>query len=103
MKELRTREIKIRLSEIEFITLQQLKTKSRLAEWIRELALGQKPKQQYKKFDPNLLYEINRIGVNLNQIARYCNNIPASIDIVKIALSLQKIEMELQQIIDRID
>lgn len=103
MKELRSREIKIRLSEVEFITLQQLKTKSRLAEWIRELALGQKTKQQYKKFDPNLLLEINRIGVNLNQIARYCNNIPASMDIVKIALSLQKIEMQLQQIIDRID
>ena len=28
----------------------------------------------YKRTDPNLLYEVNKIGVNINQIARHLNS-----------------------------
>lgn len=34
----------------------------------------EKSKIIYKQTDPNLLYEVNKIGVNLNQIARRLNS-----------------------------
>ncbi|MDG4949246.1 MobC family plasmid mobilization relaxosome protein (plasmid) [Actinobacillus equuli subsp. haemolyticus] len=70
----REKEIKIRLTENEYQALLERKTKARLAEWVREVALEQQPKRQPKVIDPALLFELNRIGVNLNQIARQCNS-----------------------------
>jgi len=66
----RNKEIKVRLTEEEYEQLLQRKTKPRLAEWIRETCLDQKPKKQVSTIDPLLLYELNKIGVNLNQIAK---------------------------------
>jgi len=66
----RKKEIKVRLTEEEYKQLLQRKTKPRLAEWIRETCLGQKPKKEIATVDPLLLYELNKIGVNLNQIAK---------------------------------
>lgn len=66
----RKKEIKVRLTEEEYKQLLQRKTKPRLAEWIRETCLGQKPKKEIAIVDPLLLYELNKIGVNLNQIAK---------------------------------
>jgi len=66
----RSKEIKIRLTEEEYEQLLQRKTKPRLAEWIRETCLNQKPKKEVSTVDPLLLYELNKIGVNLNQIAK---------------------------------
>lgn len=66
----RKKEIKVRLTEKEYEQLLQRKTKPRLAEWIRETCLGQKPKKKVATVDPLLLYELNKIGVNLNQIAK---------------------------------
>jgi len=34
----------------------------------------EKRKIIYKKTDPNLLYQVNKIGVNINQIARHLNS-----------------------------
>ncbi|MDM3678930.1 plasmid mobilization relaxosome protein MobC, partial [Proteus mirabilis] len=42
------------------------------ATWLRSLSLNEKTKK-IMPVDPQLLYELNRIGVHLNQIARYCN------------------------------
>jgi len=67
--EKRKKVIAIRVTDSEYLALQQRKTKNRLAVWLRDLALGEKPKTQPKPVDPKLLYELNRIGVNLNQIA----------------------------------
>jgi hypothetical protein len=44
-----------------------------------EIENAPKPKKKkskiiYKRTDPNLLYEVNKIGVNLNQIARHLNS-----------------------------
>lgn len=94
----RTREIKIRLTESEYQALQERKTKARLAEWLRELALDQQPKRQPKPIDPKLLYELNRLGVNLNQIARHCNQRPPSIDLISIATSLKRLDEMLKDI-----
>lgn len=49
-------------------------------------------KVTYKKTDPQLIYELNKIGNNLNQIARNLNakkNID-NIEILKILVSIEK-------------
>lgn len=97
--EKRTKEIKVRLTETEYQKLQERKTKARLAEWLRELALDQQPKKQYTPIDPALLYELNRIGNNLNQVTRYLNSHKGKpLELVKIASALRAIEQELQEV-----
>jgi len=66
----RNKEIKVRLTQEEYEQLLQRKTKPRLAEWMRETCLDQKPRKEVATVDPLLLYELNKIGVNLNQIAK---------------------------------
>lgn len=62
--------IKIRVTQKEKDRLNELKTQSELASWMRELALKQNP---IKRADPNLVRAIGRIGSNLNQIAKHAN------------------------------
>ena len=97
----RNKRIEIAVTDDEYQQLQERKTKPRLAEWLRELALGQKPKRQPKSVDPALLFELNRIGVNLNQIARHCHQAPVSMETVNIALALRHIEAQLREVLDR--
>lgn len=99
----RNKRIEIAVTDDEYQQLQERKTKPRLAEWLRELALGQKPKRQPKSVDPALLFELNRIGVNLNQIARHCHQAPVSMETVNIALALRHIEAQLREVLDRAD
>ncbi|HEA3925833.1 TPA: plasmid mobilization relaxosome protein MobC [Staphylococcus aureus] len=99
----RNKRIEIAVTDDEYQQLQERKTKPRLAEWLRELALGQKPKRQPKSIDPALLFELNRIGVNLNQIARHCHQAPVSMETVNIALALRHIEALLREVLDRAD
>ncbi|HCC0196306.1 MobC family plasmid mobilization relaxosome protein [Proteus mirabilis] len=99
----RNKRIEIAVTDDEYQQLQERKTKPRLAEWLRELALGQKPKRQPKSIDPALLFELNRIGVNLNQIARHCHQAPVSMETVNIALALRHIEAQLREVLDRAD
>ncbi|WP_427834625.1 MobC family plasmid mobilization relaxosome protein (plasmid) [Actinobacillus pleuropneumoniae] len=94
----REKEIKIRLTENEYQALLERKTKARLAEWGREVALEQQPKRQPKVIDPALLFELNRIGVNLNQIARQCNSQKPSIDLVSVLATLREIEKNLKKL-----
>lgn len=62
--------IKIRVTQDEKDTLNDLKTQDELASWMRELALNQNP---IKRADPNLVRAIGRFGSNLNQIAKHAN------------------------------
>jgi len=91
----RHREIKIRVSEAEYEQLLQRKTKPRLAEWVRETCLNQKPAKRVSTVDPLLLYELNKIGVNLNQIARKVNhsknNIEWLVEIIHIEQQLSSL------------
>lgn len=96
----RTKRVEIALSEQEYAELLERKTKARLAEWIRETALGEKPKRSPKPVNPHLLYELNRIGSNINQIAKMCNIQQANIDLLRVSLALKEIEIELQKITD---
>ncbi|MDM3685949.1 plasmid mobilization relaxosome protein MobC, partial [Proteus mirabilis] len=64
---------------------------------LRSLSLNEKTKK-IKPVDPQLLYELNRIGVNLNQIARYCNQqaIFQAEDKIDLLATLANIEEQLQ-------
>jgi len=70
----RTKRVEVQFTDEEYELLLQRKTKSRLAEWMRETCLDQKPAKQVSTVDPLLLYELNKIGVNLNQITRKINS-----------------------------
>jgi len=73
----RIKEIKVRLTEEEYLLLLERKTKARLAEWVRETCLGSEPSKKAKsalKVDPTLLKELSKIGGNINQIARHLNS-----------------------------
>lgn len=98
----RTETIIIRLTPDEKKSLLKRKTKPRLAEWLRKVGLDQKLKHQSKSIDPKLLFELNKIGININQIARYCNQTTISMDKISIALALQNIETQLNEILKRI-
>lgn len=100
MKKLRTKRIEIAVTEDEYQQLLERKTKPRLAEWMREVALEQKSKRTVKPTDPNLLFLLNRIGTNINQIAKQCNTLKGSVDLVNVAIRLKEIEDKLDEIIN---
>ncbi|MDI2091883.1 plasmid mobilization protein [Commensalibacter oyaizuii] len=66
--EKRSKTIAIRVTQDEYEKLQKIKTKARLAEWMRERCLLER--YAVKKYDPDLVYEVNKIGVNINQITK---------------------------------
>ena len=74
------------------------KTKARLAEWIRDTVLFSEPQRKIKTVDPKLLFELNRIGVNLNQIAHQCNSQKPNIDLISVLAELRTIEKKLNEI-----
>lgn len=101
-KEKRTKRIEIAVTTDELVELHKRKTKPRLAEWMRETALNEKinRKPKIKPVDPKLLYELNKIGVNLNQIAKYCNAKKSDINLIEVALRLRSIEQALKGLIN---
>jgi len=90
--------VTIRLTQDEYDKLyQQAKALDiTLSQLLRKKISGDRERLT-TKCDKELLYEINRIGNNLNQIAKHCN-ITKSID--KLALqSLVEIERKINEII----
>ena len=89
--------VTIRFTDDEY---NQLKTKAdelgiSLSTYIRKKTLGNRGKIS-SKCDKELLYEINRIGNNLNQIAKHCNTTKI---IDKVVLkSLAEIEKKLNDL-----
>lgn len=75
-KILRDESIKIRLTKDEKATLEKIKTRKQLAPWAREVLLSQNQKKAKSNVnvDPKLIYAINRIGNNLNQITKKVNS-----------------------------
>ncbi|EFB5403052.1 plasmid mobilization relaxosome protein MobC [Proteus mirabilis] len=96
MQKKRNIKITVRYSDEE---LEQAQANSQgvFASWLRSLSLNEKTKK-IKPVDPQLLYELNRIGVNLNQIARYCNQqaIFQAEDKIDLLATLANIEEQLQ-------
>jgi len=61
------------------------------------ILLGIKPKiRKAKKADSHLLYELNKIGVNLNQIARMQNK--NNIEHAELLIALDQIYSEVKKI-----
>jgi len=64
---------------------------------MRSILLSYKPKiKKAKKADSNLLYELNKIGVNLNQIAREKNK--NNIEHAELLIALDQIYSEVKKI-----
>ena len=71
----KNKRVTIRLTDVEHknFTKQADELAISLSEFIR-LKLNNINKIKTSKCDKNLVYEINRIGLNLNQIAKYTNS-----------------------------
>lgn len=103
--EKRTENIKVRLTPSEKEKLQNIITKNNIkniSDFIRQIVLtGEFKTTQHQQTQQNyerLLYEINKIGNNLNQIARQCN-INKEVDI-RVLEKLSKIEDMLDLLIE---
>lgn len=104
MKEIRTKKITVRYTEDELKSANE-KAVGALASWLRDLSLEQADKRKPKPVNPELLFHLNKIGVNLNQIARYCNRqeIFESTDKIDLLFVLAAIENELQELREKYD
>lgn len=71
----RTDKIELRLTTAEKIAFREKAEASgqTLSDWLRDLANGHKPRPPVTHTDLAFINELNRIGVNLNQIARSIN------------------------------
>ena len=92
----RTKAIKIRLTDEEHERLKELQQGNELATWMRTTCLNIGAAQQAKA-DPQILRELNKIGVNMNQIARAVNSHRA--DYIAIQQALSQISDQFNEII----
>lgn len=99
-KEKRTKSIKVWLTPEEHEKLNDLKTGSQLATWMRETCLGKKTKRNTKPptVDPVLLRHIAAIGNNVNQIAKQCNKNLSPANALDVQMQLLAVERVLQQL-----
>ncbi len=101
MMEKRTKIIKIRATESEYLDLVSRSQKPKLAEWMREFCLDAKvPKaKKIPPVDPNLLRQLAGMGNNLNQIARAVNSQEwKPTDKIQIITALVNIQRELAEL-----
>lgn len=99
---MRTKELRLRVSDEEYEQLKAKKTRAQMAVWIRETMLNVRDAQPVKQADPDLLYQLNKIGVNLNQIAKYCNEQrkTGQMNLVKILVKITEIERQMKELIN---
>lgn len=98
-KEIRDIKITVRYTEEEHERAKK-KAVGALASWLRDLSLEQLDKKKAKPVNPELIYHLNKIGSNLNQIARYCNQqgIYKGSDKVDLLFLLSSIDEELKKL-----
>lgn len=101
MKELRTKSVKIRLTEIELAQLKERQIGGELATWMREVCLGEKKRKTIKTADPELLRQLAKIGGNLNQIAKHMNTFSDQVEQIKIYGLLAEIQNQLYELLER--
>lgn len=94
MENVRNKTIRFRVNQAEYDLIQE-RANGSVSDWLRALALDQKPKKQAKPFDKKLLYQLNKIGVNLNQIAKASNSTFGKIDHALLLGALADIHREL--------
>lgn len=99
-KPLRKNTIKLSLNDDEYNYLNERKTRHHLASFIREVILNTTPENRVINVDPALILAVNRIGNNLNQLAKYTHQ---NSDLhEKTAHELSKIRVELVNLIELI-
>ncbi|MDO6508754.1 plasmid mobilization relaxosome protein MobC [Colwellia sp. 4_MG-2023] len=102
MKEKREKIIKVRVNKDEFSEFKK-RTNSNLSAFIRQLVLQQKVVKHVPRCDPSLIFEVAKIGANINQIARVLNYSKKSeiyFDVLKCTIELQNIDNKLKIIIE---
>lgn len=104
MEEKRNKTIRFRVNDAEYESINN-RANGSVSDWLRSMALDQKPKRKPKPVNPELIYHLNKIGVNLNQIAKYCNqqSIFKDGDKVDLLLILASMENELKELRDKYD
>lgn len=103
--EKRTKEIKIRLTDDEHHRLLERSQRTHLAEWLRELGLGERTSSKRRKLpdvDPELFRQIAGTGNNLNQIARKLNQMESlgADDKIRLLSLLTSIDRQLTEILE---
>lgn len=98
--EIRNRMIRIRVTDEEYEAIKKNAPDGNMSEWLRDLALDSptRKKRKTKPVNPELLYELNKIGVNLNQIAKAINSKPDLLDQIDLHLILISIDTSLKKI-----
>lgn len=103
--EKRTREIKIRLTDLEHQRLIDRCDRTHLAEWLRQLGLGEHTTRKRRLPDvaPELLRQVSGIGNNLNQIARRLNQLDGlnPIEIVSLLAVLNSLDRNLDELLEQ--
>lgn len=104
MSEKRNDVIRFRVNQNELEAIEKRAIGS-VSSWLRDLALNEPEKRKPKPVNPQLLYELNKIGVNLNQIATYCNRHLKLEQSEKIDLFyiLSAIDEDLKEILEKYD
>lgn len=98
-KSIRNLSIRIRVNEEEKEIINQ-KANGEISSWLRDLAIDSPmPKRKKAKpVNPELLFELNKIGVNLNQIAKAINSKPDLVEQLDLHLILISIDTSLKKI-----
>jgi len=101
-KQLRTVEVKVRLTPSEHMRMLELSDRAELARWVRETCLGAGRRTDVPPptVAPALLRQLVGLGNNLNQLARAANR-AGPFDQVRILAALAAIERELADIRER--
>ena len=103
MEEKRNKTIRFRVNDSEYNLIND-KASGSVSDWLRSLALEQKPKRKAKPIDPKLIYELNKIGSNINQIAKHLNQISDNnSDKAKLLFAFIAIEDQLKALREKYD
>jgi len=89
--------VKLRVSDDELLSLKARCDRPRMAEWMRDLALGQRKRRPVPVADPALLRQLAVIGNNLNQVARWTHS-REPVEAVAVSAALMAISRELEAI-----
>lgn len=102
-REIRTKDIRIRVNEYEHELLRKNSNGQRLSPWLRSLGLGKvsKNRKVAPPVDPLLIRQLAQIGNNLNQIARIANENKKSgfdFDVFEVLETLEAIHSEIKML-----
>lgn len=101
--EKRNKTIRFRVNDSEYDLINE-RANGSVSDWLRSMALNQKPRKKAKPVNPELIYQLNKIGVNLNQIAKHLNqDFDNNSDKLKMLLAFVAIEDQLKILREKYD